>query len=157
MNIKKYIMTFVAMAMLAVLPASGAVQVKASLDSVNVLMGKITMLHLEAVQDKGKPGGFTIFRNADARKGFVGVCGDSVELRTSFKIDTVELGSGRIQLNYEVPVQAFDSGTYRLPEFVYVSQSDSVRSNALTLNVIPVKATADDFTTTVISRRSLTR
>lgn len=137
-------MTFVAMAMLAVLPASGAVQVKASLDSVNVLMGKITMLHLEAVQDKGKPGGFTIFRNTDARKGYVGVCGDSVELRTSFKIDTVELGSGRIQLNYEVPVQAFDSGTYRLPEFVYVSQSDSARSNALTLNVIPVKATAED-------------
>ncbi|MDE6445014.1 MAG: cell wall anchor protein, partial [Muribaculaceae bacterium] len=58
--------------------------------------------------------------------------------------DTVELGSGRIQLNYEVPVQAFDSGTYRLPEFVYVSQSDSARSNALTLNVIPVKATAED-------------
>lgn len=137
-------MTMVALAILAVIPAKGAVQVKARLDSVNLLMGNVTMLYLEAVQDKGKPGGFTIFRNADAAQGYVGVCGDSIELRTSFSIDTVELGSNRIQLNYKVPVQAFDSGTYRLPEFVYVSESDSARSNALTLNVIPVKVTADD-------------
>ena len=144
MNIRKYIMTMVTLAILAVIPAKGAVQVKARLDSVNLLMGNVTMLYLEAVQDKGKPGGFTIFRNADAAQGYVGVCGDSIELRTSFSIDTVELGSNRIQLNYKVPVQAFDSGTYRLPEFVYVSESDSARSNALTLNVIPVKVTADD-------------
>ncbi|MDE6008851.1 MAG: cell wall anchor protein, partial [Muribaculaceae bacterium] len=140
---KKYILS-VLLLLIAMLPAQAAIQVKASLDSVNLLMGNITTLRLEAVQDKGKPGGFTIFRNTDPQKGYVGICGDSVELRTSFKIDTVELGSNRIQLNYEIPVQAFDSGSYRLPEFVYVSESDSARSNALTLNVIPVKATADD-------------
>lgn len=140
---KKYILSLLLL-LIAMLPARAAIQVKASLDSVNLLMGNITTLRLEAVQDKGKPGGFTIFRNADPQKGYVGVCGDSVELRTSFKIDTVELGSNRIQLNYNIPVQAFDSGSYRLPEFVYVSESDSARSNALTLNVIPVKATADD-------------
>ncbi|MDE6792362.1 MAG: cell wall anchor protein [Muribaculaceae bacterium] len=140
---KKYILSALLL-LIAMLPAQAAIQVKASLDSVNLLMGNITTLRLEAVQDKGKPGGFTIFRNTDPQKGYVGVCGDSVELRTSFKIDTVELGSNRIQLNYEIPVQAFDSGSYRLPEFVYVSESDSARSNALTLNVIPVKATADD-------------
>ena len=48
------------------------------------------------------------------------------------------------QINYAVPLQAFDSGTYRLPEFVYVSESDSARSNALTLNVVPMNVTADD-------------
>lgn len=76
--------------------------------------------------------------------GYVGICGDSIELRTSFSVDTVELGSGRIQFNYKVPLQSFDSGTYRLPQFVYVSESDSARSNALTLNVIPLKVTAED-------------
>lgn len=85
-----------------------------------------------------------MFRNVDPSLGYVGVCGDSIELRTSFKADTVELGSGRIQINYKVPLQAFDSGTYRLPEFVYVSESDTARSNALTLQVVPVKVTADD-------------
>jgi hypothetical protein len=123
---------------------AGKVSVTAKLDSVNLLMGNLTTLNLEVVQDKGKPGGFVMFRNADPARGYVGVCGDSIELRTSYKADTVELGSNRIQINYQVPLQAFDSGTFRLPEFVYVSQSDSARSNALTLNVAPVKVTADD-------------
>lgn len=131
--------------MLFSLTASAAgVSVKAKLDSVNLLMGKVTTLSLEVVQDKGKPGGFPMFRNADAALGYVNICNDSVELRTNFAVDTVELGSGRIQINYKVPLQAFDSGTFRLPEFVYVSESDSARSNALTLNVVPVKVTADD-------------
>lgn len=145
MNRRKIkILAFLMMALLVSLPTAAKVSVTAKLDSVNLLMGKLTTLRLEVVQDKGKPGGFPMFSHADPAAGYVGVCGDSVELRTSFKVDTVELGSNRIQLNYEIPLQAFDSGTYRLPEFVYVSQSDSARSNALSLNVVPVKATADD-------------
>ena len=126
------------------LQVQSKVMVTAKLDSVNLLMGKLTTLSMEVVQDKGKPGGFRVFENANKALGYVGVCGDSIELRTSYKTDTVELGSGRIQINYQIPLQAFDSGTYRLPEFVYVSESDSARSNALTLNVVPVKVTADD-------------
>lgn len=125
-------------------PVGAKVSVKARLDSVNIMMGSITTLGLEVVQDKGKPGGFPMFKNADPSLGFVGICGDSIELRTAYKTDTVELGSGRIQINYQIPIQSFDSGTYRLPEFVYVSESDSARSNALTLNVQPMKVTADD-------------
>ena len=122
----------------------GNVTVKAQLDSVNLLMGRLNMLKLEVVQDKGKPGGFPLFKDADPAAGYVGVCGDSIELRTSIKTDTVELGSGRIQINHTVPVQAFDSGTYRLPEFIYVSGNDTARSNIVTLNVIPVDVTVDD-------------
>lgn len=122
----------------------GKVTVTAKLDSVNLLMGNITTLGLEVVQDKGKPGGFPMFREANPALGYVGVCGDSIELRTSFTADTVEVGSGRIQINYKVPLQAFDSGTYRLPAFVYVSESDTARSNVLTLQVVPVKVSAED-------------
>lgn len=136
---------FVALAFLCAFNlASAKVAVTAKLDSVNLLMGNMTTLGLEVVQDKGKPGGFPMFSNVDHTTGFVGVCGDSIELRTSFTADTVELGSGRIQINYKVPLQAFDSGTYRLPEFVYVSESDTARSNALTLQVLPVKVSAED-------------
>lgn len=122
----------------------GKVTVTAKLDSVNLLMGNITTLGFEVVQDKGKPGGFPMFREANPALGYVGVCGDSIELRTSFTADTVEVGSGRIQINYKVPLQAFDSGTYRLPAFVYVSESDTARSNVLTLQVVPVKVSAED-------------
>jgi len=136
---------FIALAFLCAFSFTSAkVTVTAKLDSVNLLMGNMTTLGLEVVQDKGKPGGFPMLRGADPSLGYVGVCGDSIELRTSFKTDTVELGSGRIQINYKVPLQAFDSGTYRLPEFVYVSENDTARSNALTLQVVPVKVSAED-------------
>ena len=142
-QIKRYI-SVVFLTLLCVVAASAKVSVTARLDSVNLLMGKLTTLSLEVVQDKGKPGGFPMFRDVDPSKGYVGVCGDSIELRTSYKADTIELGSNRIQINYQVPLQAFDSGTFRLPQFVYVSESDSARSNALTLNVGPVNVTAED-------------
>lgn len=123
---------------------SAPLTVTARLDSVNLLMGNMTDLRLEVVQDEGVKGSFPLFEKADPMQGYVGVCGDSIELRTSYTVDTVRIGSGRIQLNYKVPVQAFDSGTYRLPQFVYVSESDSARSNVLTLNVVPVQVTAED-------------
>ncbi len=118
------------------------VSVRARLDSVQILMGKLTVLHLEAVQRKGEKGGFPMFSQAP-QDGYVGVCGDSVELRTSIKRDTIDLGSGMIQINHSVPVQAFDSGTYRLPQFVYVSGRDTARSNSVALKVIPVPVAAD--------------
>lgn len=138
----KYIL--ILLASICSLHMQSKVMVTARLDSVNLLMGKMTTLYMEVVQDKGKPGGFPMFKDANPAVGYVGVCGDSIELRTSYKADTVDIGSGRIQINYQIPLQAFDSGTYRLPEFVYVSESDSARSNALTLNIVPVNVTADD-------------
>lgn len=128
----------------AFIPAVAKITVTAKLDSANLLMGSLTTLNLEVVQNKGQKGGFPLLQGVDPSQGYVGVCGDSVELRTSFTVDTVELGSGRVQFNYKVPVQAFDSGAYRLPEFVYVSEGDSARSNAVTLNVMPMKVTEDD-------------
>lgn len=131
--------------LLSAIQAWGApLSVTAKLDSVNLLMGNMTDLRLEVVQDEGVKGSFPLFEKGDRAQGYVGVCGDSIELRTSITVDTVRIGSGRIQLNYKVPVQAFDSGTFRLPQFVYVSESDSARSNVLTLNVVPVQVTAED-------------
>lgn len=124
--------------------AAGNISVSARLDSVNLLMGNLMTLHLEVVSNEGKPGGFTLFQHKDKGPGYVAVCGDSVELGTDYKIDTVALGSGKVQFNYSVPVQAFDSGTYTLPPFVYKSGTDSASSNRLTFNVIPVNVTADD-------------
>lgn len=126
------------------LPAGAvAPTVKARLDSLQIMMGRITTLRMEVVQDAAAKGGFLMFR--DVRPdGVVGVCGDSVELRTAFKRDTANVGSGRIQINYEIPVQAFDSGLYRLPEFIYVAGKDTARSNRVSLKVIPVDVNADD-------------
>lgn len=118
--------------------------ISAKLDSVNVLMGNLNTLHLEVVESKGSKGRLSIFQEIDKSRGYAAVCGDSVELDTDYTVDTIELGSNKIQINYSIPVQAFDSGTYTLPKFVYYSGQDSAVSNSLTFNVYPVPATADD-------------
>lgn len=129
-----------------VLVASSAVaapvQVKARLDSVKVLMGRMTALHLEVVENEGTNGSFPEL-SKPARDGIIGLCGDSIELRSNFKRDTTKIGSGRIQINYNIPVQAFDSGTYKIPGFLYVSGKDTARSNELILQVVPVPVTDD--------------
>lgn len=127
---------------LSVSAVASPVTVKAKLDSVNLLMGRLTTLNVEVVQNEGVKGHFEIFNNNSA--GYVGVCGDSVELRTSYRSDTVKLGSGRIQINYQIPVQAFDSGSYRLPELVYVAGQDTALSNRVSLKVNPVVASVDE-------------
>lgn len=123
---------------------SADVSVTAKLDSINVLMGTINTLHVEVVENEGVSGKFKIFQPIDIAKGFVAVCGDSVELSTDYKVDTTRLGSGKIQLNYSIPVQAFDSGTFTIPRLLYYAGKDSASTKPLTFNVYPVNVTADD-------------
>lgn len=126
-------------------PAFGAnLSISAKLDSVNLLMGNVNTLHLEVVENEGTQGRLSIFQQIDRARGYATVCGDSVELSTNYTVDTTALGSGRVQLNFAIPVQAFDSGTYTLPRFVYYAGKDSALSNQLTFNVYPVNVTADD-------------
>lgn len=116
---------------------AGKPSVRARLDSAHLLMGRMTGLNLEVVTDKGADGYLPLFASVPA-DGVVRVNGDSIELRSSFKVDTVEIGSGRIQLNYKIPVQAFDSGLYRLPPFLFIAGRDTAASNVVTLKVIPL-------------------
>lgn len=125
--------------------ASGqTVSIKARLDSVNVVMGALNTLHIEVVKNEGTQGNLSLFNDQARQTGFVPVCGDSVELRTDYTIDTTRLGSGRIQIDYAIPVQAFDSGTYTLPKFAYVVGQDTALSNSLTFNIYPVNVTEND-------------
>ena len=142
-KLSQYILLFVFLVSFANMHGA-AVSISAKLDSVNVLMGNMNMLRLEVVENKGTNGRLNVFQQLDKARGYANVCGDSVELRTNYTVDTTELGSGRIQLNFAIPVQAFDSGTYTLPKFIYYSGGDSAVSNALTFNVYPVNVTADD-------------
>lgn len=115
--------------------------VKASLDSVNLLMGNMTTLYLEVSQPKDAKGEFPLLSRL-RDDGIIPICGDSVELRTPSKIDTIVNGNN-LKIKFDVPLQAFDSGYYKLPEFVYVIGKDSLKSNILALKVYPVNADAD--------------
>lgn len=132
--------------MSAMLPATmhaGRTMLSARLDTATMMMGSVNTLRLEVVQDEGVKGEFPLLRNFGER-GYVTLLNDTIELRSDIKVDTTKVGSDRIQIDYKVPVQVFDSGYYRLPEFVYVAGRDSVRSSRLLLTVRPVNVKADD-------------
>lgn len=144
-TVRKIIKTIFAIAMgLSVIPtATGVTKVTAKLDSVSITMGAKTSMVLEIVQRQGERGEFPLIKPESGR-GYVGLCNDSVELSGPLAYDTVDLGSGMVQINCRLNVQSFDSGYYKLPELAYVVGGDTTWSNATFLKVNPVAATAED-------------
>lgn len=117
--------------------------VTAKLDSATMLMGTRNTLRLEVVQDKGVKGKFPLFEQFGP-EGIVTLLNDTIELSRDMKIDTVEVGSGRIQINCNVPIQVFDSGMYRLPAIDFVAGKDTARTEELLLTVTPVAGMTAD-------------
>lgn len=140
-NVIKYFCTLILALVSVAVPASAAPVVKAKLDSTVLLMGRTTTLTLSVDVEKNRKGGFPIFKSMP-ESGVVSLCGDSVEVRFPTQIDTVDAGNS-LNITYKVPVQSFDSGYYRLPEFVYVAGNDTARSNRVALKVVPVVASKD--------------
>lgn len=121
--------------------SAAPMHISAELDSAVLLMGHQTLLRLTVNQEKGLKGNFPLFSQIK-ENGIIGVCGDSVEFRAPIKIDTVEK-DGRLKIDYQVPVQSFDSGFYKLPEIAFAIGKDTVRSNSLALKVVPVVVDAE--------------
>lgn len=121
-----------------ILPASAEkATITAKLDSAHLLMGNVTTLQLQVVKDRGSSGYFPMFAEDDNRP-YVGLLGDSIELSRRYSSDTIELGSGRLQINYHIPLQAFDSGFYSIPPIQYIDGVDTISSKRLALKVLPV-------------------
>ncbi len=136
-------LSFTILLLLFILPAYSKPSVKVSLDSASFLMGILTDLKVEVVEDKTSHGSFPLFKDCPS-DGFIPLQGDSIELRLPRSLDTIELGSGRRQINFAIPMQCFDSGAYRLPEFLYVSGRDTAISNQVAFKVYPVQVSAND-------------
>ncbi len=138
-SLGKIILSFLVL-FCTVMADASQVSVQAKLDSVHLLMGNMTAVHLTVKQPKGVKGDFPLLRQI-RDNGVIPVCGDSVELRAPSRIDTVVSGNS-LTITYDVPVQAFDSGYYRLPGFAFVANGDTVRSKSLGIKVVPVLADA---------------
>lgn len=143
LNIHRHILAFGLSFALAVGSASAAAPVvKAQLDSANILMGTMTTLRVTVEQEPSLKGHFPFLKTA-LEKGYVGVCGDSVELRAPMKVDTLRQNNS-LSIRYDIPVQSFDSGYYKLPQLEFVAGVDTFRSNSVALKVYPVpNVTAD--------------
>ena len=126
---KRNILLWVA-AMMCLSITAGNVTVKAKLDSTQLVMGRVTALHLEIVQDQGTRG-FLALEKSDTLTSMV-------EIADKPKADTTALGNNREQINRDLILQAFDSGLYVLPPVAYIVGRDTFESNPLSLKVLPV-------------------
>lgn len=120
-------------------------QVKASLDSEELLMGNTMKLHLlvPLSSDSAKVE-FPLLKQAEAqKKKYVPILGDSVEIRLPYS-RALEEEDGRFWMRYDLSIQSFDSGRFELPPFDFIVDGKSVSSNQVSLSVLPVKVKADD-------------
>ncbi len=147
MQYRKTIWVSVALLISVFQASASQTLVTAKLDSAILMMGRMTHLKISVDQRKDVKGKFPIFSQIKDN-GIIGMCGDSVELRAPVKADTSEKG-GMWHIEYTVPVQAFDSGYYQLPEIDFVIGKDTVVSNKVALKVVPVivdsNAPIDDY------------
>ena len=129
--------------MIAAAVSAAPVMIKATLDSATMTMGYVSPLKVEVVKDRDAKGSMTLYE-ALAQSGRATLLGDTVEIAQLARPDTSDIGSGRVQIDYHLGVQVFDSGAYKLPPFVYSSGSDTARSKQLYIKIVPVKVTAED-------------
>lgn len=111
--------------------AAPSVVVRASIDSAAVTMGGRTALHIEVLKPAGKGA------MANLPKFERGVendfCGAEVREIT---VDSTALPEGRMQVNYNIVLQPFEPGTLNFPQFKYVVDADTFRSEVTTIKVI---------------------
>ncbi len=110
---------------------------KAHLDSATLLMGRVTVLHIDLVRDKGTTGRL----NIDA----VDTLTREVEVAARLDGDTSDIGNGREQIRRDIVLQSFDSGLYVLPPVAYIVGTDTTFApDRLSLKVIPVNVDSLD-------------
>ena len=100
--------------------------IKASVDSTHLLIGEQTLLRLEIAADKDTELQLPIIRD-ELIKG--------VEVLNISQPDTTDIGNGRIQINYDYLITAFDSALYQIPAFPLIIGMDTLYSNDLALKV----------------------
>lgn len=148
-----FIVAVAALFLLAESGVAGTVKISATLKPTVITMGEKATLEVQVVADRGAKGRFPIFDGVSP-DGFATMAGDTIELGAGFRGSSIDLGSGRMQTDYKIPVQAFDSGFYSLPPLAYVSGGDTVYTGPLSLKVVPVAASADDEMSDYTSTRA---
>lgn len=120
------------------LNADNSVRVIAHLDSSKLLMGYTTRLRLSVEQPKDAKVELPILKENRGRS-YIGLLGDSIEISPQPVLDTTKISNDRIRVNYNLTLQAFDSGYYKLPEFIFTDGEKIIKSNRVELTVLPVK------------------
>lgn len=117
-------------------------KVTAELDSAEILMGYTSKLKISVEQPSNARVRFPLLKDG-AGRSYIPLLNDSVELSTVYTIDTTRLAANRMLVNYNMRVQSFDSGYYKLPPFAFECDGELAESNSVHLKVLPVHVEAD--------------
>ena len=114
-------------------------QVSVQMDSTYVTFGCPMTFHLQAIVPEGQS---ILFPQDVVHRGGIVAYDDStqylLELDTfrQLSVDTIQQSGGLLTLTQDITVFAFDSATFYIPPFEFVSQSgDTLRTNSLALKV----------------------
>ncbi|UCG27413.1 MAG: hypothetical protein JSV24_10620 [Bacteroidales bacterium] len=117
------------------------IEMIASIDSSEILIGDQTILHLEVIQPEGIDLSFQEYRDTITEK---------IEILAQSEMDTVMLGENRYLLKRDFLITCFDSGRYHIPPFRAAYKDGdlltTIGSNPLSLTVIRVDIQPTDTT-----------
>ncbi|MDO5569895.1 MAG: hypothetical protein Q4F97_00330 [Bacteroidales bacterium] len=102
------------------------VKIDASIDSVAIMIGEQTGIHLEVTQNKNDVVRFPVFKDT-IMKG--------IEVLGASPYDTIDLGNNKITVKQDLLVTSFDSALYYLPPFEFIVGNDTLHSNQVALKV----------------------
>lgn len=102
------------------------ITVQAKIDSTSLRIGEQTTLHLDLVQDNKEKVLFPTIADSLI---------SGVEVVSVSKPDTFNMEDGRLRIRKDLIITAFDSALYYIPPFKFVSGTDTVETNSLTLKV----------------------
>lgn len=141
----RYYLVLISLVVISSFSVFPAVRVTASLDSAVILMGRIDTLRLIVERDADIQGAFPLLdKLIKDKNGYATLLNDTIEIGVP-RVDTLKKEGNRITERLVMPVQVFDSGRYSLPPFVYLTADDSVASNSIDLEVVPVKVGENDL------------
>jgi len=112
--------------------------VRTTIDSTSIFIGQQTRLNVEIAANHEPAVQLPLI--ADTLM-------TGVEVLETSKIDTADIGNGRIQLKYNYLITSFDSAVYLLPPLTFVQGQDTTFSEPLALKVstVPVDTETKNF------------
>ena len=128
MKLKSQILVWILMLAGCLTGSSAGVTAKATLDSVYILMGKQTALHIEVVGELAPDGALSVIDSM----------WNKIEIVDFGKPEITDLGNNRKELKQDIIIQSFDSGMYAVPPVFFISSRDTVATDNPVLKVLPV-------------------
>lgn len=104
-----------------------ALVVSAAIDSTTLMIGDQTDLHLQATSEVGEQVQWPVL-DKELIPG--------IEVVDKTIVDTVSLKDGRVQYNQYVTLTSFEDSLFYIAPLAFVSNGDTVWSDAMTLNVV---------------------